>query len=150
MFWNLQQSFRVNAPRDPAVAVMVLIHNHGSLVPNLSRVYGSDFASLFMNENDEFLSYFYEVSRVNLTELKTETNACTKELDDIGGDPGLVLGENGPKTVDQCILDFYHENLKCQLPWSKYGILCINFISTYISISGYLLRFLRPGLVFNL
>ena len=46
----------------------------------------------------------------------------TKELDDIGGDPGLVLGENGPKTIDQCILDFYHENLKCQLPWSKYGI----------------------------
>ena len=129
---------------------MVFLHNHGSLIPNLSRVYGSDFAALFMNENDEFLSYFYEVSRVNLTELKTETNACTKELDDIGGDPGLVLGENGPKTVDQCILDFYHENLKCQLPWSKYGILCINFISTYISISGYLLRFLRPGLVFNL
>ena len=122
-FLNLQQSFRVNAPRDPSVAVMVFLHNHGSLIPNLSRVYGSDFAALFMNENDEFLSYFYEVSRVNLTELNTETNSCTKELDDIGGDPGLVLGENGPKTVDQCILDFYHENLKCQLPWSKYGIL---------------------------
>ena len=105
------------------MAVMVFLHNHGSLIPNLSRVYGSDFAALFMNENDEFLSYFYEVSRVNLTELNTETNSCTKELDDIGGDPGLVLGENGPKTVDQCILDFYHENLKCQLPWSKYGIL---------------------------
>ena len=101
---------------------MVFLHNHGSLIPNLSRVYGSDFAALFMNENDEFLSYFYEVSRVNLTELNTETHSCTKELDDIGGDPGLVLGENGPKTVDQCILDFYHENLKCQLPWSKYGI----------------------------
>ena len=130
-FWNLQQSFRVNAPRDPAVAVMVFLHNHGSLIPNLSRLYGSDFAALFMNENDEFLSYFYEVSRVNLTELNTETNSCTKELDDIGGDPGLVLGENGPKTVDQCILDFYHENLKCQLPWSKYGIL---FLPTrYIS-----------------
>ena len=86
----------------------------------------------FMNENEEFLSYYYEVSRVNLTELNTETNSCTKELDDIGGDPGLVLGENGPKTVDQCILDFYHENLKCQLPWSKCGILCINFISTYL------------------
>ena len=33
-----------------------------------------------MNENDEFLSYFYEVSRVNLTELNTETHSCTKEL----------------------------------------------------------------------
>ena len=131
-FLNLQQSFRVNAPRDPAVAVMVFLHNHGSLTPNLSRVYGSDFAALFMNENDEFLSYFYEVSRVNLTELNSETNSCSKELDDIGGDPGLVLGENGLKTVDRCILDFYHENLKCQLPWSKYGILCINFTSTYL------------------
>ena len=78
---------------------MVFLHNHGSLIPNLSRVYGSDFAALFMNENDEFLSYFYEVSRVNLTELNTETNSCTKELDDIGGDPGLVLGKNGPKTT---------------------------------------------------
>ena len=85
-----------------------------------------------MNENDEFLSYFYEVSRINLTELNTETNSCTKELDDIGGDPGLVLGENGPKTVEQCILDFYQENLKCQLPWSEYGILDITFISTYL------------------
>ena len=22
--------------------------------------------------------------------------------------------------MEQCILDFYHQNLKCQLPWSKY------------------------------
>ena len=83
-------------------------------------MFGSDFAVIFIEENEAYSSYTYEVSRVNLTELNSNHGTCTNELENIPEEPGIVLGEKGPQTVEKCILNYYHDNLKCQVPWSKY------------------------------
>ena len=61
------------------------MHNYGALVPNLSRIFGSDFAAIFIEKNEDFSFYTYEVSRVNLTELNSNHGPCTSELDNIQG-----------------------------------------------------------------
>ena len=68
----------------------MFLHNYGALVPNLSRVFGSDFAVIFVEKNEDFSSYTYEVSRVNLTELSSIHGLCTDDLDNIQGKDNMI------------------------------------------------------------
>ena len=74
---------------------------------------------VFINPNETIKTYIYEVSRVNMTELNTEKSSCSDTLGESYEKPGLVMSPDGPKTIEQCILDYYHEKLQCQLPWGE-------------------------------
>ena len=108
---------RMKVPKKPSV--MLLLHNNGALVPSIARIFGSDFSMVFINPNETIKTYIYEVSRVNMTELNTEKSSCSDTLGESYENPGLVMSPDGPKTIEQCILDYYHENLQCQLPWGE-------------------------------
>ena len=99
---------------------MMILHNHGGLVPSIARIFGSDFAMVFVNPKETISTHIYEVSRINMTELDSEKNKCSNELDEISEDPGLVMSPEGPMTVEQCIQGYYHKNLNCQLPWGEF------------------------------
>ena len=108
---------RMKVPEKPSV--MLLLHNNGALVPSIARIFGSDFSMVFINPNETIKTYIYEVSRVNMTELNIEKSSCSDTLGESYENPGLVMSPDGPKTIEQCILDYYHENLQCQLPWGE-------------------------------
>ena len=107
----------MKVPEAPGVGVMMFLHNHGALVPSIARIFGSDFSMIFVDPAAKFKTHTYEVSRVNITELDNENSKCSDYLGPSHENPGLVMSSDGPKTVEKCILDYYHKNLNCQLPW---------------------------------
>ena len=70
--------------------------------------------------NGSLIGSGFEVSRTNITELNREEFECSddpKLYHD--GYPGRVLSPDGPKDLQDCIEDYYHRELKCQIPWGK-------------------------------
>jgi hypothetical protein len=64
----------------------------------------------------------FQITRTNMTELDRPDSPCSNDpelYNDV--QPGLVLSPDGPKTLDQCIVDFYHKELGCRLPWGKHA-----------------------------
>ena len=53
-------------------------------------MFGSDFAVIFVEKNEDFSSYIYEVSRINLTELNSNHGSCTNELENIQGKDQMI------------------------------------------------------------
>ena len=74
---------------------------------------------LFVKANAEFSSYYFEIIRKDITNLNVDERPCW-ENDDTSLSLGLAKSNDTMKTIDQCILDFYHSRLGCQLPWSKF------------------------------
>ena len=112
----------MKSPKNPSVSVMMILHNDGALVPSIARIFGSDFVMVNVKPLENFTKYTHEVSRVNMTELDTEKNKCSNEVEENSENPGMAMSSEvseGPKTVEKCILEYYHSNLNCQLPWSK-------------------------------
>ena len=85
---------------------------------------------LFVKPHAEFSSYYFEIIRKNITNLNVKERPCW-ENDDTSLSLGLAKSNGTTKTIDQCILDFYHSKLGCQLPWSKFHTR--NVISQMIS-----------------
>ena len=56
---------------------MMILHNHGGLVPSIARIFGSDFAMVFVNPKETISTHIYEVSRINMTEL--DSRPCTPD-----------------------------------------------------------------------
>ena len=117
--FGAKMRFRMKVPKDPSISITMFLHNYGGLVPSIARIFGSDFSMIFVNPDDEMKTYIYEVSRTNMTELNSEESKCNETLGESHGNPGLIMSPEGPKTVEQCIEDHYHENLNCQLPWGE-------------------------------
>ena len=46
MFY-FQLTFRIKSLDDPAIAILISVHSHGTYVPNLSKVYGNDMKVVF-------------------------------------------------------------------------------------------------------
>ena len=107
----------MKVPKNPAIAVFFVVHNHGALVPSISRIAGSDFAMFLVDIRQKISNYFLEVSRVNITSLNTDDQPCTDEKND--NKLETTMGPDGLITLDQCILNFYHRELNCTLPWGK-------------------------------
>ena len=122
--FGAKMRFRMKVPKDPSISITMFLHNYGGLVPSIARIFGLDFSMIFVNPNDEMKTYIYEVSRTNMTELNSEESKCNETLGESHGNPGLIMSPEGPKTVEQCIEDHYHENLNCQLPWGEYKTEC--------------------------
>ena len=69
------------------------------------------------------MRYFgIELQRQKFTDLSTDTKPCS-DSDELNRKPGLaeVSGTKLTKTVEQCYWDYFHDNLKCRLPWCKLG-----------------------------
>jgi hypothetical protein len=110
----------MKVPKRQGISIMMFLHNYGALVPSIARIFGADFSMMFVNPETEFKTHTFEVSRTNMTELNNENIRCSEELGPSHEKPGLVMSSGSPKTVEQCILDYYHNNLHCKLPWGVY------------------------------
>ena len=70
--------------------------------------------------NGSLIGSGFEVSRTNITELNREEFECSDDPELYhDGYPGRVLSPDGPKDLQDCIEDYYHRELKCQMPWGK-------------------------------
>ena len=50
---------------------------------SIARIFGSDFAMVFVNPKETISTHIYEVSRINMTELDSEKSKCSNEVDDL-------------------------------------------------------------------
>lgn len=50
--FDFQLSIRIKGSNDPSIAYYFGIHNRGSLIPNLSRMFGSEFLLVFASETE--------------------------------------------------------------------------------------------------
>ena len=96
---------------------MAVIHSPGALITGISRLYGSDFAMVFVKPKQNMNSYFYEIQRKNVTAVSNENMRCTTEIEN--PHPGLAKDKDDIKMIDKCISNYYVRKLGCKLPWSK-------------------------------
>ena len=67
----------------------------------------------------------YEISRTNITELSRPEYNCSDSEDLLVHDnPGLAMSPDGPKTVEQCVTEYYMRELGCKMPWAPVRPAC--------------------------
>ena len=112
---------RFKGSKDPLVKYIIAVHNHNAFVPSLADIFGNS-VSLVFGKNDTFETHNmvkYVVFRSNITELNRPDYNCSSDASlKQDGNPGLAMSPSGPKTVEQCIIDYYQRELGCQLPWN--------------------------------
>ena len=105
---------RFKGSHDPLVKYIIAVHNHNAFVPSLADIFGNSLSMVFA-QNDTLERHNmvkYVVFRTNITELSRPDYNCSSDASlNKDGNPGLVMSSSGPKTVEQCIVDYYQREL---------------------------------------
>ena len=112
--------FRFKASANPMVKYIIAVHNHNAFVPSLADIFGNavSMESVLDPKNDSSQQQMFVFFRSNVTELSSQEYNCSHDVSlQQDGNPGLAMSTNGPKTVEQCVIDYYHRELGCKLPW---------------------------------
>ena len=111
---------RLKGSKDPNVKYIISVHNHHAFIPSLADIFGNAVFLVFSKEDSQHQMAKFVFSRTNITELNRADFNCSNDPDLYTNDnPGLVMSFDGPKTVENCVNDYYQKQLRCQLPWNR-------------------------------